>query len=299
MSGQPADLIALADFWIAHDGVHLGIIGNARHCRGYHLGSDRIYGSCACRPDGDCVAGLRDNDYSVKTARDKAGLSTHASAIDLGKLADSFTKLHTFSVWLVERARANATGTSDIREIIYSPDGNIVLRWDRERGINSEPRTGEADATHLTHTHISFYRDSRSRDKVRIFAPYFEVDDLDITAIKGEDWNLAGGVRRPYRSKPERTNAAIAGYIEPTDTPIRTIAEVTANSNNWRTTKIGGKVIYLLRSDLTPVVPGGDPATDAALSSYIAREAPDCSAAVKAATAPLLTKIAAARSALS
>ena len=67
---------------------------------------------------------------------------------------------------------------ADVREIIYSPDGQRVLRWDRERGASSMPRPGEADASHLTHTHVSFYRDSEHRDKVPLFAPYFEFFEL-------------------------------------------------------------------------------------------------------------------------
>lgn len=57
--------------------------------------------------------------------------------------------------------------------MIYTPDGKTVLRWDRERGVKSEPRPGEADASHITHTHISFYRDSERRPKVGLFAPFF------------------------------------------------------------------------------------------------------------------------------
>jgi hypothetical protein len=82
--------------------------------------------------------------------------------------------LRTFSRWFVGRCRANAPGTSDVREFIYSPDGRTVYRWDRERGIKSTPRTGEANDSHLSHSHISFYRDSERRSKVGLFSPYFQ-----------------------------------------------------------------------------------------------------------------------------
>ena len=39
------------------------------------------------------------------------------------------------------------------------------------------PRRAEADTTHLWHTHISFYRDSRLRSKVGLFSPYFALPD--------------------------------------------------------------------------------------------------------------------------
>jgi len=112
MSYAPATLIALMKVWTSHGGVNSGIVGGSTHLKGYHLGKDRIY-------DGS-GPGLGDADYSVRTARDKAGLTNAASAIDLGRLNGSLPKLHAFSVWLVARGRANAPGTRDIRE---SPTG--------------------------------------------------------------------------------------------------------------------------------------------------------------------------------
>ena len=114
---------------------------------------------------------MADADYSVMTARDRAGLSNAASAIDLGRLDGSLEQLRAFSRWLVGRCRANRAGTSAIREIIYSPDGRLVLRWDRERGHASAPRVGEGDNSHLTHTHVSLYRDSAA-DLLALLATY-------------------------------------------------------------------------------------------------------------------------------
>jgi len=156
----PRPLRDLAHYWTSRGGVNLGIVGDTRHVakgRSYHLGR----------------SALTADAYSRKTARDRAGLTEAASAIDLGKLNGSFPALRAFSVWLVKRCQSNAPGTQDIREVIYSPDGHAVLRWDRERGLASEPRPGEASDSHLTHTHVSFYRDSEKRAKVGAFAPYF------------------------------------------------------------------------------------------------------------------------------
>lgn len=141
--------------------ISLGVVGNTAHRSGYHLGRDRIFSS----------TGKGWNDYSVVTARDKAGLSNGAMAIDIGNFG--IAKLRAMSVWLVKQAQKNAPGTRDIREIIYSPDGKVVLRYDRQRGFASAPKPGEADSSHLTHTHISFYRDSENREKWPIFAPFF------------------------------------------------------------------------------------------------------------------------------
>jgi hypothetical protein len=52
----------------------LGIVGDSNHARGYHLGRDRIY----------AASGVGDADYSVRTARDQAGLSNAAAAMDVG-----------------------------------------------------------------------------------------------------------------------------------------------------------------------------------------------------------------------
>lgn len=173
MSYAPSKLLALRDYLMPKTGlspVSLGIVGDAAHQRraSYHNGQDAVdrYGRTAA------------NDYTIRTPRDREPhLTNAASAIDIGRFTTAkggAVKLRHMSRWLVARARANTAGTRDMREIIYSPDGVTVLRWDRERGVSSLPRSGEADSSHLTHTHISWYRDSQLRDKVGIFKVYFE-----------------------------------------------------------------------------------------------------------------------------
>lgn len=161
MSLAPANLLTVAKYWTTHKGVNLGIVGDAAHTAGgtsYHLGRDHLLPGA----------------YSARTARDRAGLSVYASAIDLGMLNGTFSELRAFSKWLVDQCRHGARDTLDIREVIYSPDGQTVLRWDRENGIASQPHDGEADMTHRTHTHVSWYRDSRSRSQVGPFRRYIE-----------------------------------------------------------------------------------------------------------------------------
>lgn len=147
----------------------LGIVGDAAHARraSYHNGRDRVlaYNRLA-------------TDYSTRTARDRAGLTNAASALDIG----NFPRLRTFSVWLVGQCRKDAPGTRDIREVIYSPDGVRVLRWDRQRGFASLPRTGEADNSHLWHTHISWYRDSEKRNKLNVLRAFFVKWGNDVPA---------------------------------------------------------------------------------------------------------------------
>ena len=276
----PPPIRALAAYWVAHGGINSGIVGDASHVAtgtSYHLGK----------------SALALDAYSRQTTRDKAGLSEAASALDLGQT--NKVELRKFSSWLVAQGQANAPGTSDIREIIYSPDGIEVHRWDRERGYASGTMTGpgQGDDSHLWHTHISFYRDSEFRDKLILFTPYYPAEENMTPHLKAEDWTLSGGIRRPVRSTPDRAGGTILGYIEPTDGIIRTIAEgTTLDGNNWRITRFEGVDGFLIRSDLVALVAGGDPATDAALTDFVNRTLPDCTDAINAAIAPKNTQIA-------
>ncbi|MEK6719310.1 MAG: hypothetical protein AABZ33_01415 [Chloroflexota bacterium] len=96
-----------------------------------------------------------------------------------------------------------------------------------------------------------------------------EEEDVNLTAVKGEDWTPRE-VRRPFRATPDR-KGAIVGYVEFGEV-VRTIAEATTSDGHvWRLTEIGDRPAWLLRSDFDPLVQGGDPAVDAALSAYLAR----------------------------
>lgn len=183
MSYAPATLLALQAYWVEHDGdptqdgVPLGIVGNAAHTQGYHLGRDRIYDGAG--------PGIGDNDYSVKLARDKAGLTNAASAIDLGKLEGSYAELRKFSTWLVAQCQASTSTRYDFREIIWSPDGIYVKRYSATEnrvyislrknsdGSITVISSGQGDASHFGHTHISYMRDSEYRDKTAPFKLYF------------------------------------------------------------------------------------------------------------------------------
>lgn len=185
MTYAPATILALRTFLTPYTGLSassLGIVGDAAHATrpSYHNGRDRMLSRLS-------------TDYSCRTARDKAGLNNAASALDIG----NFKRLRSMSVWLVAQARANAPGTGDIREIIYSPDGVKVLRWDRERGYASLPRTGEADGSHLWHTHISWYRDSEKHDKIGVFRPFF----VPVTVNVWWAIDIRGDIKAAYTAK--------------------------------------------------------------------------------------------------
>jgi hypothetical protein len=160
MTYAPATLLALRSYLAVMADVDIGqfgIVGNAAHVRGYHLGRDRIFSS----------SGQGTKDYSIQNPRDKAGLTDGAAAIDI-KFANDYGLLRSMSSWLHKACLSGVTGTGDIREVIYSPDGQNIIRWDRD-GI-----PGGADSSHLWHTHVSYYRDSESRQKITPYRLYFE-----------------------------------------------------------------------------------------------------------------------------
>lgn len=158
------------------DPDEVGIVGDTAHAQkgtSYHLGKDQLTSTA----------------YSRRTARDKAGLSNAASAEDVGYFKvttplGAFDLKH-YTAWLFAECRKSAPDTLDLREVIGTVDGKTVLRWDAERGRSSAPKAGEADSSHLTHTHKSWYRDSEFRDgsKAKLDERYLR----EIGAIQGDD----------------------------------------------------------------------------------------------------------------
>lgn len=180
MTRAPANLLDLRSLLLTHldnapgpddlDPAEVGIVGDPAHRGGYHCGSDRVV----------------PNDYSVvESPRDRAGLTLDAAAIDVGEFdvrsGGGRHTLASFSVWCVGQCVANAADTRDIREIIYSPDGTTVKRWDRL----GKRTTG--DSSHRWHTHFSFFRDAikAGRDQRPLFRRYLSsiglLEDDDMT----------------------------------------------------------------------------------------------------------------------
>lgn len=243
MSTAPSVLLDLRAYLSATAGAGLdqfGIVGNAAHTRGYHLGRDRIYSA----------GGLGDDDYSVQRWRDRNALSNYASALDI-KFGSNYTLLRSLSIWLVERCKSGAPDCDDIREVIYSPDGLRVVRWDRE-GL-----PGGAADSHLYHTHISYYRDSVTRDQTAPYRIYFTggQSEMQITAQVRQSWtptvtnDRSNGV---LRSVPDR-KAPIVHRIAANEALV-TVAEIRTidgPDGNWRLVEWPGRdVLFALRSDL-------------------------------------------------
>ena len=152
--------------------VQVGIVGDSSHTYGYHLGKDR----------------LPPNDYSARTARDKAGLSDAASALDISDFGD----LWRLTEFLVAEARAGRL--PDVREIIGPLRDGRAYRWDHLDGWKAV-RRAKGDS-HEWHIHISYYRDSEYRDKTDVFRRFFEAgggggmeDDMKLTdRVRTPDW---------------------------------------------------------------------------------------------------------------
>lgn len=138
------------------DPAEVGVVGDTSHIGGgdsYHLGKNQIK-----------TWGHR---YSVdESSRDKRGLDDFASGVDVGyfkvtTVRGTFT-LRDYSVWLVGLCKAHDPDTLDLREVIYSPDGVVVHRWDRE-GVRTS-----GDLSHREHTHHSEYRDADGHRMLRL-----------------------------------------------------------------------------------------------------------------------------------
>ncbi|MGW1059364.1 hypothetical protein [Micromonospora rubida] len=175
MTRAPETLLDVRRLLLTHLGPHglapvaVGVVGDPAHRGGYHCGSDRV------------VSG----DYSVvESTRDRAGLTLDASALDVGQFSvRSVGRTHdlrSFSAWCVGQCDDGAPDTLDIREIIYSPDGRTVRRWDRLG------RRSTGDSSHLWHTHFSYFRDATRRDQTPLIRRYLTtiglLGDSDVSA---------------------------------------------------------------------------------------------------------------------
>lgn len=262
MSYAPQTLDELASYWEAHGGVALGIVGDTRHRQGYHLGRDRIYSS----------AGRGALDYSVQLERDKAGLTDAASAMDLGKLGGTLEGLRLFSRWLVSTLSKDPAARHDFREVIYSPDGATVQRYSAiDNAIHTGP--GNGDDSHLTHTHLSYLRDSETREKVSVFRPYFEDEMRSI--IVGSDrvlGDVAAGV--PYYEAPNGKQVGTTGAMTAEWLGSPTLDDGTTRDTGWclivglspELERVPGVARYIRRDAL--VNPRPWPANDC--SKYVA-----------------------------
>lgn len=235
MTRAPENIREVRDLLLAHLNVdqsrvraadlepeEAGIVGDPAHHGGYHCGSDRVL----------------DRDYSVdESSRDRNGLTLDAAALDVGEFTVTVKgrthNLRTFSSWCVGQCMADMPDTRDIREIIYSPDGVVVKRWDRLK------RRATGDVSHTWHTHFSFHRDAikADRDLTPLFRRYLATIGLLESAEVLEDGmevNLTSEAQDSVAAKAaSRVWAATYG---PTETTSSRLAEARDEARKGRLT---------------------------------------------------------------
>lgn len=219
MTRAPSNLLAVRSLLLTHLNVdknavrvadlepaEVGIVGDASHRGGYHCGEDRLDPS---------------RDYSVvESSRDRAGLDEWACALDVGEFRVTTPRgtfdLRHYSRWLVAQCIAGTADTRDLREVIYSPDGETVRRWDRLG------RRSGGDSSHLWHTHKSYFRDAirAGRDQTAVVRRYLTTiglleDDMPTAAeIARAVWNWdlhnGDGTDPAYRVLNRAAAAAVA-----------------------------------------------------------------------------------------
>lgn len=214
MSFAPQSLLDALSYVRARTGLpgkSLGVVGDENHLDGYHLGRDRIFG-----PDG-----VGDNDYSVRTTRDRAGLTDAASALDIGEWSRS--ALRALTAWLLAEARADRL--SDVRELIGPADDGRAYKWSHRDGWR--PRRRAKGDSHETHLHISYYRDSEGRSKVEPFRQFFEPDEegVSVADVRTGFHELFDEAARRSTPTGRQVGDDIATLLGKATTPLR--AEVS------------------------------------------------------------------------
>jgi hypothetical protein len=214
--------------------AQLGIVGDISHVGGYHHGWDQRAGS---------------SDYSwVESGRDSSHKTNAARALDVGM----FDRMREMSVWLAAECAKGAPDTLDIREVIYSPDGVTVERWDRLG------RRTSGDDSHRTHTHISWFADAEDRDKTAVFKRFFGDDEMtpeQATMFDDLAWrvdalwantDLRGG---RFKTDPALNHnglkAALAGLSVP-ELSDEQLAAIAIQAGEHAAALIGGKLDAVL-----------------------------------------------------
>lgn len=153
MTYAPDDLKAIQRYCHEQTGQpweSLGIIHTTPRGGGYHEGRDLL--AAAGRAPGPEYPY---SDYSyAEASRDLRGMTDAGSAFDLG---GDFTRFREITLGIVAACQRGDPRTADVREVIYTPDGRTVRRWDRLNVRNT------GDDSHLGHTHVSWFRDSEGR----------------------------------------------------------------------------------------------------------------------------------------
>lgn len=255
------------------DPAEVGIVGDTAHAAGgdsYHLGKDKI------RARGG------DDRYSVdESPRDAGGLDGYASAMDVGwfsvKTAKGTFDLQDFSIWLVVLCAAGDPDTRDIREVIYSPDGRTVKRWDRLR------RRSSGDNSHLFHTHISEFRDTSGTRMVKLVTRWLqhigllpeeedmalEPADIEKIAQRAADLTWAKNLPSPWLGVEKRSAADWIKYADAARRDVQAVGnaltaalQALAAKDNFDEQAFAASLAPAIAAMVLAQLPGaGDPVT--------------------------------------
>lgn len=261
MTYAPQDLKDIRDYVMRHTGITdfnaMGIVGDPAHAAsgGYHEGNDDL-----------ARVGRLDSDYSKRQSpRDRPG-SNAASAMDIGQ----WPGLHAFSNALAASMLAGDHRLNDIRELIYTPDGRTVRRVDRLG------KSDTGDSSHLTHSHLSFFRDSEGR---RSSTANFYGWLVEYLEGKTEESFMAGLTEAEQRDLYRRVTVIDnATFAMLTGKPG---AEYTGNANDhWVSPNKLGATVDQIAASLTAAGGSPDLAPVVSLISDLASQVADLAATV-------------------
>jgi len=205
LTRNPDGLKELQKFFEAQIGPYwLGVVGDASHTGGYHLGANSV-------PLGD---------YSIVSERDRNGIKMFggdfASACDIGM---GWAASRLWFRWLIEQLRNGRF--PDVVEVIGSADGIQDYRYTAEDGfLYAELWFGN----HVEHTHISFYRDSIMRSHIYLF----------------DTWTATGRVVAKPSVAPKRTPVVQTAAPAPSPRPQTRGSSSTPLRGTFAVLAIGG-----------------------------------------------------------
>lgn len=159
MTVAPADLVAFRKSVQQLTGIvsaaDVGIVGDGAHQKtgGYHEGRDVLTANGFYHVT--ALAGSAGEDYSVRLARDRQGLTNSASAMDISAAWPSggVVAWQRFCALFVAALKADAPALGAVRAV-NADTGSGMRRYDRQSGWSAQ---STSDAGHI---HIEWYRDT-------------------------------------------------------------------------------------------------------------------------------------------
>jgi hypothetical protein len=187
MTSAPSDLLALRSTVIQKTGLSgnsVGVVGDGIHQRtgGYHEGHSVLVSIGRFHGPATAHVGAAAEDYSARIARDRSGLTDHASAMDIGCDWPNGGRAAwlRFNNALYAELRDHPERLPALRGANLTLDGTSRKRYDtahRDQGLI--PSTDSV----TIHTHMEFWRDTEGRRQ----ATLDRIAQLITAAVSGTD----------------------------------------------------------------------------------------------------------------